>query len=87
MIAIENDFNSNPITFDILPGDTSAIVSIRIINNGRVERDENFDVVLQSNSSGVVIGSPKQATVTIINDDSMFCTQITTAIYRHVMTL
>ena len=65
----ESDFDNTPITFDISPGDTSAIVSIPITNDIIVEGDEKFDVILQSNGSDVVVGSPKQATVTIINDD------------------
>lgn len=44
-------------------------MSIPITNNVRVEEDENFDVILQSNSSGLIIDSPKQTTVTIIDDD------------------
>ena len=55
--------------FDISPGDTSAIVSIPITNDIRIERDENFNVILQSNGSDVIASSPKQATVTIIDDD------------------
>ena len=65
----ESDFDNNPITFDISPGDTSAIASIPITNDIIVEGDEKFDVILQSNGSDVVVGSPKQATVTIIDDD------------------
>jgi len=68
-LYIESDFDNTPITVDISPGDTSTNVSIPISNNIRVEEDENFDVILQSNSSDLIIGSPKQATVTIINDD------------------
>ena len=44
-------------------------MSIPITNDIIVEKDEKFDVILRSNGSDVVVGSPKQATVTIINDD------------------
>ena len=55
--------------FDISPGDINANVSIPITNDIKVERDEKFDVILRSNGSDVVVGSPKQATVTIMDDD------------------
>ena len=76
LIATESDFDDTPITLNIPPGESSAIVSVRITPNIRVEDDESFDVILHSNSSGVTIGSPSQCIVTIIDDDGkydLFC--------------
>jgi hypothetical protein len=50
-------------------GDTSKVVPIAIANDSDPEDDETFTVKLSS-PSGVVIGAPATATVTILDDDS-----------------
>ena len=67
--TLESDFVDTPITITISPGDTSALVSIPIIDDNAVEKDERFDVVLQAQGNGATIGSSGQATVIIGNDD------------------
>jgi len=67
---IASDFDNTPIAVDILPGDTTAIASIPIIDDTIVEGPESFDVVLTPGSSGVMIGTPGQTEVTIIDNDS-----------------
>ncbi|XP_065918601.1 sushi, von Willebrand factor type A, EGF and pentraxin domain-containing protein 1-like isoform X2 [Dysidea avara] len=67
--ASKSDFVDTPITITISPGDTSALVSIPIIDDNAVEKDERFDVVLQAQGNGATIGSSGQATVIIGNDD------------------
>jgi len=46
-----------------------GMVSIPIVNDTIVEGDEDFDVVLQPGSNGIVIGTPGQSVVTIIDDN------------------
>ena len=45
------------------------VISVRIINDLIVERDETFKVVLQDPGKNVVIGEHNETTITIINDD------------------
>jgi len=66
---LASDFVDTAVTITISPGDTSAVVSIPIIDNDIVEGNERFDVVLQPQGNGVTTGSSGQATVVIINDD------------------
>ena len=67
--TLESDFVGTTITIAISPGDTSAVISIPIINDDVLEGDERFDIVLQPQGNGVTTGSSRQATVIIANDD------------------
>jgi len=44
-----------------------GMVSIPIMNDTIVEGNEGFDVALQAGSNGIVIGTPGQSVVTIID--------------------
>ena len=70
--TLASDFDDATITLTISPGDTSAVVSIPIIDDNIVEGDERFDVVLQPQGSGLTIRSPGQTVVVIVNDDGGF---------------
>ncbi len=56
-------------TVTIAPGTLSESFSINIVNDGFVEGDETFQVVLTGAERGIV-GSPDTATVTIADDDT-----------------
>ena len=53
-----------------MPGSTRGTASIPIINDMIVERRESFDAILESGGDGVIIGTPGEAEVTIIDNDS-----------------
>ena len=67
--SLASDFFDANITITISPGDTSAVVSIPIIDDNLVEREERFVVVLQPQGNGITVGTPGQAVVVIVNDD------------------
>ena len=50
------------------PGETTASVSVSIVEDSNIEDTEMFSAVLTAVSS-VVIGSDDTATVTIVDDD------------------
>ena len=66
------DFNSNPISVTIMAGDTSGTATIPITDDSIVEGDESFDAILTTDSRGVIIGTPGQAEVTIIDDGDSY---------------
>ena len=66
---LASDFVGAPVTIIIPPGDTSMVVSIPVIDDMLVERNERFDVVLQPQGNEVIIGDPGKAEVIIVNDD------------------
>ena len=63
-----------------MPGDISGTASIPIINDTIVEGPESFDAVLSPAGDGVIIGTPGQAEVTIIDDGDSKCSRVP---YRH----
>ena len=73
VITLESDFVDTPITNTISPGDTSAVVSIPIIDDNLVERNEVFDVVLQLQGNEVTIGDFERANVIIDDNDVGKC--------------
>ena len=70
------DFNSNPIMVTIMAGDTSGTAAIPITDDSIVEGDESFDAILTTDSRGVIIGTPGQAEVTIIDDEDSECLRV-----------
>ena len=72
LFNIASDFVDTPVMAIIQPGGTSAIVCIRIMDDSVVERDEKFDVVLQTQGNGVTVGNPGQTEVVIVDDDGGF---------------
>ena len=70
--TLASDFDDTIRNVTISPGDTSAVVSIPIIDDNIVEGDERFDVVLQPQGNEFTIRSPGQAVVVITNDDGGF---------------
>ena len=65
------DYTSGPYTVTFPAGVTLATFSIAIIDDNTLEYSENFILTINSYSlpSNVTIGSPGEATVTVINDD------------------
>ena len=63
------DYATSVGTARFAAGQTVTTFTIPIVNDALVEGDENFTVTLSS-PSGVALGSPPTATVTIIDNDS-----------------
>ena len=68
----EQDFVTHSVDLTFGPGITEQRVNITIIDDIRLEHDEQFDsfVSLTVADSAVTL-SPDQASITIIDDDSM----------------
>jgi len=67
--TLEADFVDISTTITISPGDTSADASIPIIDDKLVEKDEVFNIILQPQGNGVIIGNPGLAEIVIVSDD------------------
>jgi len=63
------DFTSVFRTLSFAPGETSKTVTISIIDDTRIEGDETFTVTL-SGPVNTVLGSPANAVMTIVDNDS-----------------
>ena len=67
-----DDFDNTPITIIVVPGETTAVVSIPIINDNLLESIEVFEVVIAiggADTNGAVVGQPAVAQVSIISED------------------
>ena len=64
-----SDYTTKSGTLTFNPGVTSQTISVPIQNDAAQETDETFTVKL-SNASGVTLGSPDTATVTIVDNDT-----------------
>ena len=51
------------------PGESTASVSVSIVDDSNIENTEMFTARLTTTDSNVVIGSDDTATVTILDDD------------------
>jgi hypothetical protein len=65
-----SDYSSKSGTLTFAAGETSKVISIPIINDTRVEKDEFFTVELRNPAGGATLGTITKAVVTIIEDDS-----------------
>ena len=65
------DYTSGPYSVTFPAGITNVTFNIQIINDNMVENNETFTLAIDSSSlpTGIMVDSPRQATVTIINDD------------------
>ena len=67
-----DDFDNTSISIIVDPGETTALVSIPIINDNLLESTEVFEVVIAiggADTDGAVVGQPAVAQVSIINED------------------
>ena len=72
-VFLEDDFNISSIVAVFNPGETETVVFISIRNDLLLEQDELFDVILiDSNNTGIKVGMPRTAEVTIMNSNSEF---------------
>ncbi len=79
--AIGNyDYTPNSSTLTIPSGQTSATISISIINDNAIEGSENFTVSLKT-PTNAELGSPSTATVTIVDDDAAPTVYFSSATY------
>ena len=65
------DYGSGPYTVTFPAGVTSASFDIPINNDDILEGSENFTLTINPSSvpTGVTVGNPGQATVTIVDND------------------
>ena len=66
------DYGSGPYTVTFPAGTTMVPFSVSIIDDMIFEGNENFTLTIDPTSlppTGVSVGSPDQATVTIVDDD------------------
>ena len=67
-----DDFDNTSISIIVDPGETTALVSIPIINDNLLESIEIFEVVIAiggTDTDGAVVGQPAVAQVSIISED------------------
>ncbi len=67
------DYTGASGTATIVPGSTSAVIAVDIIDNDIDDADRAFDVII-SNPQNAIIGSPPSATGTILDDDALALT-------------
>jgi Tol biopolymer transport system component len=66
------DYETTLGTLNFAPGETSKIITVFRIDDSYAESSEDFSVILSNAvGSGVALGSPATATVTIIDNDSV----------------
>ena len=67
-----NDYTSGPYNVKFLAGSTSIPFDVPITNDDVLENNETFSLNIISSSvpDQVIIGNPRQSTVTIIDNDS-----------------
>ena len=64
------DYTSGPYTVTIPAGVTTATFSVPITDDMILEGDEDFMLTIDpSLPDGVMLGTPSEATVTIVDDD------------------
>lgn len=68
--ATGSDFTSKSGTLKFPAGTSALSISIPIKEDAELEEDEFFNVSLSGPSDGLVLGSPKTAVVTILDNDS-----------------
>ena len=64
-----DDYDSGPYDITFTAGTTSSSFTITIEDDNTFEDNESFVVTITSLPSIITVGSPRQATVTIIDDD------------------
>ena len=64
-----DDYDSGPYDITFTAGTTSSSFTITINDDNTFEDNESFVVTITSLPSIINVGSPRQATVTIIDDD------------------
>ena len=64
-----SDFEPVSETLTFVPGQTTASVSVPIVDDSNIEDTEMFSATLTTTDSNVVIGSDDTATVTILDND------------------
>ena len=67
-----DDFDNTSTTIIVDPGETTALVSIPIINDDLLESVELFEVVIEiggTDTDGAVVGQPAVAQVFIVSED------------------
>ena len=67
-----NDYTSGPYSVEFPIGITSVSFDVSINNDNILESNETFDLMINSSSAPdqVIIGSPGQSEVTIVDNDS-----------------
>ena len=81
------DYTSGPYTVTIPAGQTTATFDVTINNDNILEGDEDYvlTISLSSPPTGVTVGTPDQATVTIKNDDCKSLSLLACVSVRDIM--
>ena len=68
------DYGAGPYNITFLAGRTKVVFNVTIVDDNVVETDENFTLTIDPSSlpSKILVGSPSQTRVTILDDDSKF---------------
>ena len=65
------DYTSGPYSVTFLVGDITSLLDIPINDDNIFEENENFTLTINSSlPTGVMVGNPGQATVTIVDNDN-----------------
>ena len=75
-LFVASDFDNTSILVTIMPGNTNGTASIPIVKDEVVEGPETFNVTLTSGSAGVIIGTPGQTEVIIIDKINRKCLRV-----------
>ena len=65
-----DDYNSGPYNITFSAGMTSSSLAIMINDDSVFEDDESFSLTIDSVPSSITIGDPREATVTIVDNES-----------------
>ena len=65
-----SDYKNTPIVISFANGEKTKTVAVPIINDTSYELNETINLTLSNPSGGVIIGSQKTATLTIIDNDA-----------------
>ena len=64
------DYNSGPYNITFSAGMTTSSLAIMINDDNVFEDNEDFSLTIDSVSNNITIGDPREATVTIVDNES-----------------
>ena len=64
-----DDYSSGPYNVTFTAGTTNSSFTISIRNDNTFEDNENFALTITSLPNIITVGNPRQATVTIVDDE------------------
>ena len=67
-----DDYNSGPYNVTFSAGMTTSLLDIMIIDDSVFEDNESFSLIIDSVPTNITIGDPREATVTIVDNESNY---------------